>query len=158
MSPRGFLLVVLPLLCLSVAACRDRRMDARDLTTLTVVRHLPAPLPADSTSLAGVAADSVDSPAADAPAAPGSTPASPGELRPPKGEYHVIAASFPDSLSAVARLRVYQGKGFPDACILHANARYRVSIARYATRQAAIDARARLVKTLDQPDLWIARH
>lgn len=156
MSPRGFLLVVLPLLCLFVAACRDRRMDARDLTTLTVARHLPAPLPADSTSLAGVAADSVDSPAADAPAA--SAPAAPGELRPPKGEYHVIAASFPDSLSAVARLRVYQSKGFPDACILHANARYRVSIARYATRQAAIDARARLVKTLDQPDLWIARH
>ena len=152
MSPRGFLLVVSPLLFLVAVACRDGRMSSRDLTSLTVVRHLPASHPVDSTRLAGATTDTVP-PSSTASASPSS-----GDVRPPKGEFHVIAASFPDSLSAVARLRSFHGKGFPEACILHANGRYRVSIARYATRQAAIDARARLVKTLDQPDLWIARY
>ena len=152
MSLRAFLLVISPLLLFVAVACRDGRMSSRDLTSLTVVRHLPDSHPVDSTRLAGATMDTVPIVAA----APASL--SPGDVRPSKRKFHVIAASCLDSLSAVARLRSFHVKGFPEACILHSNGRYRVSIAQYSTRQAAIDARARLVKTLDQPDLWIVRH
>ena len=141
---KSHILIVI-LLASALVGCRQGKMNPRDFTQVNVTRHLPEP-----------PAEKADTAALPIPAAPKDTARQ--APAPAAKYYHVIVASYPDQASADREVERLKAKGFAEACVVHRSNRYRVSIAHFADKQAALDERARLCELLKQDDLWIARY
>ena len=160
-------LFVSVLLVLAAVGCQHRKMNPKDFTRVNVVRHLPAPPTAATDTTVPAASGDAGKLAAgnDRPAATTTVPPTAGKQEPPREtpaaaerSYHIIVASYPNESPATSKAKQLQADGFADACVIHKDNRYRVSIAHFPSRQTAIDERARLSKLLGQDDIWIGRY
>lgn len=148
--------LAISVLTLSFIGCQPKKMNPKDFTQVNAIRHLPAPATAVKDSVPAPTT-AVPVPAAEpATAKPKTTPRD--VAAPTEKSYHIIVASYPNEPPARSKAESLRAQGFEEALVVQKDNRYRVSIAHFADKQAAINERARLSKLLGQDDLWIGRY
>ena len=137
------IILTLLLFCTLFSACKDKKLSAKYLSNMIVVRETEAPQ-----KVAPVQQDSL----------PPITPAPTPKVTPvvPANKYHIIVASFSATDKAAAEKFTDQlkKKDYP-ATLLSSPARYRVSIESFPTETAANKAREKYCTLMNRSDLWV---
>ena len=136
--------------------CQGKRMNPKDFTSVNVVRNIPKSVPTPIDTLP-VPVDTHSQPE-NIPAPSKLQDSIPKATAPAERAYHIIVASYPNQSPADNKVKQLKAKGFEEACVIHKDNRFRVSISHFPTRQAAINERTHLSKLLNQDDIWIGHY